>query len=134
MKDIKYVSVTTVDAAVAELQKGNAAVIAGGTDIVQGLKAMISPNPPDTLVNIKPVAALSKLAEEGGMLKIGPLTTLTELAESSVVKTKYTALAEAARRAASPELRNVGTIGGHICQGLRCWYYRGEHPVFNCIR
>lgn len=134
MKDIKYVSVTTVDAAVAELQKGNAAVIAGGTDIVQGLKGMISPNPADTLVNIKPVTALSKLAEEGGMLKIGPLTTLTELAESSVVQTKYTALAEAAHRAASPELRNVGTIGGNICQGLRCWYYRAEHNVFNCIR
>ena len=134
MKDITYVSVTTVDAAVAELQKGGAAVLAGGTDIVQGLKGMISPNPPDTLVNIKPVAALSKLAEEGGMLKIGPLTTLTELAESSVVQTKYTALAEAARRAASPELRNVGTIGGNICQGLRCWYYRAEHNVFNCLR
>jgi len=134
MNDIKHVNVTTVDAAVAELGKGNAAVIAGGTDIVQGLKAMISPNPPETLVNIKPIADLSKLAEEGGMLKIGPLTTLTELAESSVVVTKYAALAEAARRVASPELRNVGTIGGNICQGNRCWYYRAEHDVFHCIR
>lgn len=134
MKDINHINVTTVDDAVAELQKGNAAVIAGGTDIVQGLRAMISPNLPDTLVNIKPISDLSKLVEEGGMLKIGPLTTLTELAESSVVQTKYTALAEAAGRAASPELRNVGTIGGNICQGIRCWYYRGEHNVFNCLR
>lgn len=134
MKDIKHVNVTTVDGAVAELQKGKAAVIAGGSDIVQGLRAMISPNLPDTLVNIKPITALKKLVEEGGMLKIGPLTTLTEIAESSVVQTKYTALAEAAGHAGSPELRNVGTIGGNICQGVRCWYYRGEHNVFNCLR
>jgi len=134
MKDINHVNVTTVDDAVAELQKGNAAVIAGGTDIVQGLRAMISPDPPETLVNIKPISSLNKLVEEGGMLKIGPLTTLTELAESSVVQAKYTALAEAAGRTASPELRNVGTIGGNICQGIRCMYYRGEHDVFHCIR
>lgn len=134
MKDINHVNVTTVEDAVTELQKGNAAVIAGGTDIVQELKAMISPNPPGTLVNIKPITALSKLVEEGGMLKIGSLTTLTELAESSVVQSKYTALAEAAGSAASPELRNMGTIGGNICQSVRCWYYQGEHNVFNCLR
>jgi xanthine dehydrogenase YagS FAD-binding subunit len=134
MKDIKHVNVTTVDAAVAELKKGKSAVIAGGTDLVQGMKAMVSPNAPETLVNIKGIAALKKLVEEGGMLKIGPLTTLTEIAESSVVQTKYTALAQAARKVASPELRNMGTIGGNICQGVRCWYYRGEHNVFPCLR
>ncbi len=134
MKDISHVNATTVGDAVAELQKGNAAVIAGGTDIVHALRGMISPNLPDTLVNIKPIPSLSKLAEEGGMLKIGPLATLTELAESSVVQTKYTALAQAARQAASPELRNIGTIGGNICQGVQCWYYRGEHNVFHCLR
>ncbi len=134
MKEINHVNVTTIDAAVAELQKGKAAVIAGGTDVVQGLKAMITPNAPDTLVNIKPITTLKKLVEEGGMLKIGPLTTLTEIAESSVVQTKYTALATAAGLAASPELRNMGTIGGNICQSLRCWYYQGEHNTWNCIR
>lgn len=134
MKVINHVNVTTVDEAVAELQKGNAAVIAGGTDLVQGMRAMISPNAPGTLVNIKPITDLKKLAEESGVLKIGPLTTLTEIAESSVVQTKYAALAQAAGRAASPELRNVGTIGGNICQGVRCWYYRGEHNAFDCLR
>lgn len=134
MKAIKNINVTTVDAAVAELKKGKAVVFAGGTDILGAMKGMISPNAPDTLVNIKPIASLKKLVEEGGMLKIGPLTTLSEVAESSVVQTKYTALAQAARRAASPELRNLGTIGGNICQGVRCWYYRGEHNVFPCLR
>jgi xanthine dehydrogenase YagS FAD-binding subunit len=134
MKVINHVNVTTVEAAVAELQKGKAAVIAGGTDLVQGMKAMISSNAPDTLVNIKQVASLKKLAEENGVLKIGPLTTLTEIAESSVVQTKYTALAQAAGRAASPELRNYGTIGGNICQQVRCWYYRAEHNAYNCLR
>ena len=134
MKDIKIVNVTTVDAAVAELKKGKAAVIAGGTDVYQGLKAMISPNAPDTLVNIRGIAALKKLAEEGGVLKIGPLTTLSEIAASSVVQTKYTALAQAAGRVSSPELRNRGTIGGNICQHVRCWYYRHEHNTFPCLR
>jgi xanthine dehydrogenase YagS FAD-binding subunit len=135
MKEIKYVKVTTVAAAVAELAKGKAAVLAGGTDLVQGLKAMISPNAPDTLVNIKPIADLKKpIAEDSGMLKIGPLTTLSDIAASTLVQTKYTALAQAAGRAASPELRNYGTIGGNICQGVRCWYYRGEHNVFSCLR
>jgi len=134
MKDIKHVNVATVAAAVAELKKPKTAVIAGGNVIVQSLKGMISPNLPDILVNIKPIAALYKLVEEGGVLKIGALTTLTEIAESAVVQTKYTALAQAARRVGVPELRNRGTIGGNICQGVRCWYYRGEHNVFPCLR
>jgi len=134
MKAIKNVNVTTVDAAVAELKKGKAAIFAGGTDMMGALKGMISPNAPDTLVNIRGIASLKKLAEEGGVLKIGALTTLTEIAESSLVQTKYTALAQAARRTASPELRNLGTIGGNICQHVRCMYYRNEHNVFPCLR
>ncbi|RJO61617.1 MAG: molybdopterin dehydrogenase [Dehalococcoidia bacterium] len=134
MKYIKHVDVTTVDAAIAELKKGKAAVIAGGTDIIGEFKSMTSPNLPDTLVNIKGIAALSKLTEEGGVLKIGALTTLSEIADSSVVQTKYTALAQAARKVASPELRNMGTIGGNICQHVRCWYYRHEHNAFACLR
>jgi xanthine dehydrogenase YagS FAD-binding subunit len=134
MKDIKHVNVTTIDAAVAELKKGSAAVIAGGTDLMSEMKAMISPNAPDTLINIKPIAALKKLAEDGGVLKIGALTTVTEIADSALVQSKYTALAQAARRVASPELRNVGTIGGNLCQHVRCWYYRSEMNSFPCLR
>jgi xanthine dehydrogenase YagS FAD-binding subunit len=134
MKDINHVNVTSIAAATAELAKGNAAVIAGGTDILGRLKNMMSPNLPDTLVNIKTIPNMSYIKEDSGALKIGPLTTLTEIAENTTVQTKYTALAQAAGRAASPELRNRGTIGGNICQHVRCWYYRAEHDVFPCLR
>jgi xanthine dehydrogenase YagS FAD-binding subunit len=67
---------------------------------------------------------------EGG-LRIGALTTITEVAESEVVRTRYRALAEAAACVASPQLRNQGTLGGNLCQKPRCWYYRGD---FHCLR
>lgn len=134
MKKITHVNATTVAGAVLALAKGKAAVIAGGTDLLDQLKAMISPILPDTLVNIKTISGLDYIKEEGGMLKIGTLTRLADIAESTVVQGKYAALAQAAHKVASPELRNMGTIGGNLCQDVRCWYYRAEHNHFYCFR
>jgi xanthine dehydrogenase YagS FAD-binding subunit len=133
MKEITHVNATTIAEATSALG-ANAAVIAGGTDILGQLKSMISPNAPGTLVNIKTISGLDEIKEEGGVLKIGALTRLTDIAESATVLSKYAALAEAARRVASPELRNMGTIGGNICQFIRCWYYRAEFNAFPCLR
>ncbi len=134
MKAIKNVNATSLDAAVAALKSGNAAVCAGGTDLLGQLKEMSSPNLPDTVVNLKTIPGLSYIKEEGGMLKIGATTTLADVAASSVVQSKYTALAQAASKVGSPELRNMGTIAGNLCQNVRCMYYRGEHNVFPCLR
>jgi xanthine dehydrogenase YagS FAD-binding subunit len=134
MNKFAHVDANTVAAATAALAKGKAQVIAGGTDIITTMKSMCSPNPPATLVNIKGIPNLSYIKEEGGMLKIGALTTLTTIANSSVVKTNYTVLAQAAKATASPELRNMGTIGGNICQKPRCIYYRNEFNNFPCLR
>jgi len=68
------------------------------------------------------------------MLKIGALAKLADIAKSSVVQSKYAALAEAAHKVGTPELRNMGTIGGNICQLVRCWYYRCERNSFDCLR
>lgn len=133
MKKITHVNATTLDAAVAALGAGTA-INAGGTDLYGGLKAMIYPTPPAKLVNIKTIPGLSYIKEEGGMLKIGALTTLTEIAESSVVTAKWPSLAAAAKAVGTPQLRNMGTIAGNIAQQLRCWYYRAEHNEFNCLR
>jgi xanthine dehydrogenase YagS FAD-binding subunit len=133
MKEITYVNATSVSGAVSALG-ADAAVFAGGTDLFGYMKAMVSPNAPDTLVNIKNIPDLDYIKEEGGMLKIGALAKLTDIAESSVVMGNYAALAEAAHKVSSPELRNMGTIGGNICQRVRCWYYRGEYNIFPCIR
>jgi len=134
MDNITHVNVKTIEAATAELAKGNAQVIAGGTDLLTSLKGFISDNLPTTIVNIKKIPDMTYIKEEGGMLKIGALTTLTTIANSSLVKDKYTVLAEAAQAVGSPELRNMGTIGGNICQRPRCIYYRNEYNDFNCLR
>ena len=133
MKKIKHINATTINEAVAALG-ANAAVIAGGTDLYGALKGMILPKPPEKLVNIKTIPGMDYIKEEGGVLKIGSLAKLTDIAESAVVQSKWSSLAEAAHRVASPTLRNMGTIGGNLCQEVRCWYYRSEHNAFNCFR
>ena len=135
MNPFTVTSPATVAEAAATLAKGNAAILAGGSELLVGLKAMNSPaTPPATLVNLKTIPNLSYIKEEGGMLKIGALTTLTTIAANATVQTKYAALAQAAGAAASPELRNQGTIGGNICQKVQCWYFRGDDNLFNCLR
>ncbi|MBN1369838.1 MAG: FAD binding domain-containing protein, partial [Dehalococcoidaceae bacterium] len=108
--------------------------LAGGTDLYGYMKSMMSDNAPDTLVNIKAVPGLDYIKEEGGMLKIGALTRLADIAASSLVSGKYTALAQAAHKVGTPELRNMGTIAGNLCQYVRCWYYRTEMNAFSCLR
>ncbi len=135
MKDFTIVNATTLDEAVSALSQPKAAVLAGGTDLLGMLKGFVSPNvAPDTLVDIKTIPNMEYIKEEGGMLKIGASTKLVDIAESSVVQGNYAALAEAAHRAATPELRNMGSIGGNICQHVRCWYYRSEYNAFYCLR
>lgn len=135
MIKFEHVNATTLDEAVSALSAGNAAVIAGGTDLLTMLKAFVSPNvEPETLVDIKGIPGMSGISESGGTLTIGALTTLTEIDKSPVVRGDYTALAEAAHRVASPELRNMGTIGGNLAQMNRCWYYRNDYNTFPCLR
>jgi len=134
MNKFNHVSPATLDEAVTALAKGKASVIAGGTDLVGTLKSSILTSEPTTIVDLKTIANLDYIKEEGGMLKIGALARLEDIARSSIVQTKYAALAQAAVRTASPHLREMGTIGGNICQYNRCWYFRKMDNRFNCIR
>ena len=136
MKTFAHFNVTTIEEAVSLLKRyqGKASIIAGGTDILGKMKDRILPGYPEALVNIKTIPGLDSIKEEGGVLKIGPLAILEDIAHNPVVKSKYTALAEAARRTASPHLREMGTIGGNICQDIRCWYYRNPENRFPCLR
>jgi xanthine dehydrogenase YagS FAD-binding subunit len=84
------------------------------------------------VVSISGIKALRGIgATPGGGLRIGALTTLSEVAADRQVLSSYPVLAQAAAAAASPQLRNQGTIGGNICQRPRCWYFRGD---FHCLR
>ena len=136
MKEFKHFNAYSVDEAVALMGRygERAAVIAGGTDILGKMKDSILPAYPEALINIKTIQGLSDIKESGGMLNIGALALLADIAANPVIKSKYAALAQAAGRTASPHLRNMGTIGGNICQDIRCWYYRNQNNRFSCLR
>jgi NADPH-dependent glutamate synthase beta subunit-like oxidoreductase len=134
MKKFEHINATTLDEAASALTGGNGRVIAGGTDLLGILKDEILPDYPETLVNIKTIPGMDHIKEEEGMLKIGALTLLDEIALNATVKEKYTALSEAAGRVAHPHIREMGTIGGNICQLPMCWYFRIPNNRFFCIR
>lgn len=125
-----YLRAKSVKEAVAGLSKGNARVHAGGTDLLGCLRDRVFTV--DMVVSISGLKELKGIREtqEGG-LRIGALTTITEISESPIIRERYPALAQAAAEVASPQLRNQGTLGGNLCQKPRCWYYRGE---FHCLR
>ena len=103
---------------------------AGGTDILNLMKNEIET--PGTVVNLKKISGLNAIEYNAGYgLKIGALVTISEIAEHPIIKAKYCVLHEAAKEIASPQLRNMGTLGGNLCQRPRCWYYRNDFP---CLR
>jgi NADPH-dependent glutamate synthase beta subunit-like oxidoreductase/CO/xanthine dehydrogenase FAD-binding subunit len=110
------------------------AVIAGGTDLLGGLKDRVHPESPQLLIDIKASAGASRVSEDGTTLRIGSLTTLAEVADHEVVNARIPLLAQAARAVGSPQIRNMATVGGNICQEPRCWYYRAPDNAFYCLR
>jgi xanthine dehydrogenase YagS FAD-binding subunit len=116
------------------LSGGKTVIIAGGTDLLGTLKDNILPQYPPTVINLKTVPGLDFIREEAGVLKIGAVTRLADIAANQTVKQRYTALAQAASRVATPHVREMGTIGGNIAQLHRCWYFRKPENRFNCIR
>jgi len=125
MRPFEYVSPTTKEQAVGLLGSawGQAEVIAGGTDLLALMKDDVIH--PKRLVNIKQISDLSGVSTSSGGLRIGALTSLGELADNVTVTRDYPALAEALNDAASPQIRNMATLGGNLCQRPRCWYFRG---------
>jgi len=129
MNRFSFVDCTTVEHALGELGAG-AEVKAGGIDILDRLKEGL--DQPQKLVNIRNIGGLSGIEETAQGLRIGPLATLTEVSQHDAVKRNYTALAHATGHAATPQIRNVATIGGNLLQRPRCWYFRSAD--FPCRR
>jgi len=136
MKTFAHFNASNMEEAVSLLNRyqGKAALIAGGTDILGKMKDRILPTYPEALINIKTIPGLDEIREENGFLKVGPLAILEDIAHHATVRSRYFALSEAARRTASPHLREMGTLGGNICQDIRCWYYRNPENRFPCLR
>lgn len=129
---LEHVDATSVDDAVAKLREhGNdAATIAGNTDEINWMKNRM--RTPKVLVDLKGIDELSGIEEtDDGGLRIGALTTLSDVVASDAVTGRFGVLADAAGEVATPQIRNQGTIGGNLSQDSRCWYYRGG---FDCYR
>ncbi len=137
MKNFKYITPETIEEASRLLKEPGAAAMGGGTDLLGVIKDELLPHLPETVVNLKKLPELSGLAEKEDGLHAGAAVTLGELAKSSLVQEKWPALADAARSVATPNIRNTATLGGNLCQDIRCWYYRYPEILggkINCAR
>jgi len=103
-------------------------VMAGGLDSFDWLKDRIKK--PKVVVDLSGVDELKGIRTTDSGIEIGAMTTLTEVVRSPIVREKYSLLSEGAELAASPQIRNQGTIGGNVSQDARCWYYRGGWPCY----
>ncbi len=126
MKPFAYSRPSSLDEALALLGP-SARALAGGTDLLTLMKADLVA--PERLVAIAPLLPKGVAREPEG-ISIGAATTLAELARDATLAQRFTALAQAARIAASPQLRNMATLGGNLLQRPRCWYFR--HRLAHC--
>jgi xanthine dehydrogenase YagS FAD-binding subunit len=131
MKEFEHVNATSLDEVMSFFKDENATIIAGGTDLLTAMRNNILS--PSRLINVKTIPDLSDIKySEGQCVKIGSLTTLDQIEKDEIIKKSFNILAQSAGSVATPQIRNVGTIGGNLCQKPRCWYYR--NPNFQCLR
>ncbi len=120
---------TTESGALSQLHDG-AVVKAGGIDILDRMKEGLES--PTKLVNIRNISSLRGIHETAQGLNIGALTTLAEIEEDPAVKAYYAILSDACGHAATPQIRNMATVGGNLLQQNRCWYFRSDD--FACLK
>jgi xanthine dehydrogenase YagS FAD-binding subunit len=101
----------------------------GGSDLLGMVKERITA--PDVVVSLKTVAGQDQVEDTGGGVRIGGLITLDALSRHPLVRDRFAVLAEAAGTVATPQIRNVGTLSGNLCQRPWCWYYRNG---FDCYK
>ena len=129
MQAFEYVHPESVKDAVALLGPGwaDAEILAGGTDLLGLMKDYVIH--PKRVVNIKGIAALGGIDAGKTQTKIGALVSLEELLSNAHIQSEFAALSQAAAGITSPQIRNMGTVGGDLCQRPRCWYFRGGYGL-----
>jgi xanthine dehydrogenase YagS FAD-binding subunit len=110
-------------------QNNKTAVVAGGGSDVLGMmkEQLIAP---DVLVRLAAIRGLDRVRQEKGGVSIGGQITLDALSRDPIIRRQYAVLAEAAESVATPQIRNVGTLAGNVCQRPWCWYYRNGFQCF----
>jgi xanthine dehydrogenase YagS FAD-binding subunit len=107
-------------------QGRSASIVGGGSDLLGMVKEHLVQ--PDVLVNLKAVRGMDRIEAQRDHLKIGGLITLDALSRDQRIRKEYTALAEAAEKVGTPQIRNAGTLAGNVCQRPWCWYFRNGFP------
>jgi xanthine dehydrogenase YagS FAD-binding subunit len=127
MKNFAYYRPVTPEQAVGLLDDkwGTAELLAGGTDLLDLQKEYIAQ--PDKIVSLRDVRSLSGIQAMPMSFTIAAGATLAEIAANSAIRQHFPALAAAAGDIGGPQIRNMGTLGGNLCQRNRCWYFRDEH-------
>jgi len=130
MKTFSNVNPKSVQEAVKLLgQPGKStAIVGGGSDLLGMVKERLIQ--PDVLVNLKSIPNLDRIAEQGGEVRIGGLTTLATISQDPIIRARYKVLADAAGSVGTPQIRNAGTIAGNVVQRPWCWYFRNGFPCF----
>lgn len=138
MKSFQWSEAASVDKAVEQLdpaggdgvaQPRRVSLKAGGVDLLDLMKERL--HEPDRVVNIRNIPGLDKVEDDGkGGLLVGPLVTLSQLSDNPLCRERFSILADAVGRAATPQIRNMATVGGNLLQRPRCWYFR--HEEFHC--
>jgi len=122
LPQFKLLRPRTLDEALSLLAKhNNARIVAGGTDLIPSMRQKLFE--PQHVMDIRNIAELKGIRQQGSGVEIGALTSLTTIEHSDLLRRRYPVLTEAAATVASPLLRNMGTIGGNICLDTRCLWY-----------
>jgi xanthine dehydrogenase YagS FAD-binding subunit len=135
--EIKHYEAGSIKKAVSLLHKNQAQakIVSGGVDVVHLIKREVLSE--TALIDIKKIPGLSAIREKSGILTIGALARIRDIEKSPLIIKKYLMLAEAAAEIATPQIRNMSTAAGNICQQVWCQYYRRSTEggtVFDCLR
>lgn len=127
MKNFQYFRPSTAEQAVGLLENrwGNAELLAGGTDLLDLQKEYIAQ--PAKVVSLSAIAPLQTITIRDNGAVIGAGATLAAIAGHAQLRQHFPALTTAAGEIGGPQIRNMGTLGGNLCQRNRCWYFRDEH-------
>lgn len=131
MKNFTYYRPTSAEQAVGLLDTkwGTTELLAGGTDLLDLQKEYVAQ--PDKVVSLRDLAGAMGKIDVGETVTIGALSKLAEIAENAELRKLFPGLTTAAGDVGGPQIRNMGTLGGNLCQRNRCWYFRDEHV--NCL-
>jgi len=129
MERFEYASPLSVKDATALLGAtwNDAQILAGGTDLLSMMKDFVVS--PKRIVNIKGISELGGISKTAAGVRIGAAVTLDDLSAHPLIRGEFPSLLTAALGVASPQIRNMGTVGGDLCQRPRCWYFRGGHGL-----